>query len=143
MIEVLKAIRTKALADATLVGATMLNGNHVYQEAPDIDTDTLTAWVILSNTGQVRDPEVPLADELYQFAVVARTAERADLIVEQIVSIFEWRHGVASGNLGAITGRRQAEPITFEPAPPPSSDGEGTGKVYFRFRVMRVATYAA
>jgi hypothetical protein len=143
VIDVLKAIRTKALADATLIGSTMLNGNHVYQEAPDIDTTALTAWVILRSASEVRDPQIPRADEVYEFVVIARTSDRADAIAERIVAIFEWVAGVASGTLGSISGRRLAEPLTFAIPPAPASDDTPTGKLYYRFRHLRVATYAA
>lgn len=144
MIEVLKAIRAKAVADATLIGASMLNGQHIYQEAADVNTDELKAWIILREASGARDPEIPRADEAYEFAVRAQTADLADQIAERIVAIFEWQQGVAgSGTIGAITGRRLAQPITFEAAPPPISSEDGAAKIYTRFRQMRVATYAA
>jgi hypothetical protein len=143
VIEVLKAIRTKALADGTLVGSTMLNGTHVYQEAPDVDTDALTAWVILRTASESPSMELPRADEVYEFVIAARTSDRADAIAERIVAVFGWVAGTASGTLGSITGRRLAEPITFGIPPATTSSDDATGKLYYRFRHMRVATYAA
>lgn len=141
---VMQAIRAKALANATLVGPTMLDGQRIYQEMPDVATANLNAWVILRCVSEPRDVETGLADEIYEFAVAARSADLADGIAEEILSTFAWRHGVAgSGTLTGITGRRLAEVIIAVPSPPPDSDADETKKTYYRFPRLRVATYAA
>lgn len=140
----MKAIRAKAIADATLTGASMLNGTHVYQESADVDTDKLEAWVVLRCVSDPEDLETTFTSEIYEFFVAAKTADLADQVAERIKAVFQWRHGVAgSGSLGSIVGRRLAQPITFEPSPPPISSEDGARKLYIRFRQMRVATYAA
>jgi hypothetical protein len=142
MLAVKNALRAKAVADATLIGVALLNGSHVYQSAPEIDSAPLDQWITFSRVTTSTDQETGYSSELYQFDVWARSSDRADQIAERLSIVLGWRHGVAGSGTLTIVGRRLAQPVSEELVPSDASEAAETGNLHQRIRQFRVATYA-
>ena len=144
-----RALRAKALADATLIS--LLGGSYVYQRAADIVFESLFAagakaiitywWV----TGGVVEEDTGLSDQTYQFDVWSKSSDDADAAAERLDVIIPWSPRLpGSGTLPALTGRRLANVITSEAVPPDQVDmSEAGGTLHHKVRSYRVRTYPA
>lgn len=145
MLATKEALRARAVADATLIGAALLNGTHVYQSAAEVPIEGLDAWITFGQVSNLTDKETGYHVEEYQFDVWARDPDRADRVAERLRAVFAWQPGVAgSGTLPALVGRRLAQPVAeIEGTPGDLAEQPETGSLHHRVRQFRVATYAA
>lgn len=146
MLEEKKALRAKALANATLT--TKLGGQHVYQAEQDMDVETLLAGgaaaiVTFSCIADSPSTEIPYAERVYQFDVWSQSADTADEVAEIVDATFRWDGTDGSGTLPGLTTRRLAEPITSEPGARDMPRDQSSASLHHRIRAFRVATYAA
>lgn len=107
-----EALRTKALATASLI--TALGGQYFYHRHPNKDIGAVLAdsskalvtfWLV---AGSPDDEGLPRMDELYQFDIWSKSAEKNDAVAEILIATFDQK-------ALAITGRRLGRIVFVAP----------------------------
>jgi len=146
MLTVKTALRAKGVGATALT--TKLGGQHIYQSDQEIDIAALitggaAAVVIFTCVTDAPDVETGYVAQVYQFDVFAQTADLADEVAELLTDTYAWRHGVASGTLTGLVGRRLAEPVTATVGPRDMPREPLPAPLHRRSRSFKVATYPA